>query len=290
VTIRGLPRTANDESVRAFFGPCGALKKVRLGRPSEIIFETAEGAAAAVGLNGKTFPGDERELAINLSIRKGARRAAQRAKAAEKGTSAPAPARGPKGAGAGPAPATGGRARRVDVIGAPAGVSEDAVKSFFAGAGVVERVLIREDSSVDITFATPEGATAAVAMSGSSMSGSAIAVAFQPSRARVSKTPRASGAGAATESGAGRKRVAEPVNPEEVANLVWISGLAEGADEASVRSSFAGFGKIASVTVKSNKARTFAYVKYETAAAAEKALASAPNGLTVQKASRPPRA
>lgn len=185
VTVRGLPREVTQEAVTAFFAPCGAIKKVRVSRlASEVVFETAEAAAAAVAKTDATFPGSDRTVRVYLSVKK-SRKPAR--KAAAEGEEAEA----------------------------------------------------------------------------------------KPRRERK-------------EAGAGRKRTEErePV-PE---TLVWVGGLAAGADEASVKRQFSSYGGIVEVSVRAPAPeRTFAYITFADAAAADKAVASPKDGLKVQKATRVPR-
>jgi hypothetical protein len=332
VSIRGLPRDATAEDVKAFFAP-SAVKSIRFTRQMTIVtFETAEGASAAVAAgNTKGFPtkalpasesrearpAGERSIRVAMAIKTKARAAAPAASAAAAPAKAAAGApaerakggrRGAKAAdGAAPAAAAAGaggprKSPRVEVTFEAAGAAtEEQVRAFLASAGSVTRVVPRADgASFGVTFETSDGADAAIAKSGAKIgSGVAtIAPASSSPRKRGSGQGAAGGDSAAPkEAGAGRRRKAEPAAAEEVANMAWVSGLAEGADESSVRGLFAGVGgAISAVSVRSRSSKDkekpilFAYVTFDSAAAFERALAlPLGNGVKVEKASRPPR-
>jgi RNA recognition motif-containing protein len=281
VMVRGLPREVTEDVVRSIFASVGGIKKIRISRVGTTVnFETEEAATAATGLSGTSVEGSDRPLKVNLATKKG------------RGGGGGGSGRSPRAEAASPAEGGARRGRKVEVTGAPADVSEDSIKTFFASAGGVERVLVRTGGSVIVTFATADGADAAIAKSGSSMSGSAITVVPAASRRRG---PRAEGEAPAVvaEPGAGRRRTAErePIDPAALVNLIWVSGLTETDTEASIRSAFAGFGAIAEFSYRITKPnRAYAYVKYETAAAVEKAInATHKAGLKVEKAVKAPR-
>jgi RNA recognition motif-containing protein len=288
ISVRGLPLGTSEDDVKAFFASAGAIKKVRVGKPvTSITFETVEGATAALSFSGQTYAGAERPLKVNKSVKK-APKSAKTAKAAAK-AGVPATKAEAGAAKATNAERRAGKGLRVVMTGAN-GATEDSIKSFFASAGAVDRVTVRKDGTVDVSFTSSDGADAAIALNGKKLGAAVVTVVPYASRRRRGPAREEGAAGAPAESGAGRKRTTEAPSAEEVANLIWVSGLAEGSDEASVRKTFGSFGKIAEVWVKGSKARTFAYVKFEAAGSAERAIASPVEGLKVEKASRLPKA
>jgi hypothetical protein len=246
-----------------------------------IIFDAPAGADAAVALSGSAFPGSDKPPRVAYTARPGGKKRAAKAAAA-------AAAAAPAVAADGGAPRGAGRARRVEVTAGEA-ATEASVRAFFDAAGAINAVVARGGGSFTVSFAAPEGADAAIAKSGSTLDGAPVTVVPLSARKRRGGGGDGAAPAAAAEPGAGRRRRAAPdASSPEVANLVWIGGLAEGADEASVRSAFAGFGAIESVSVRANRVKTFAYVKYAAAEGAEAAIAAPPAGLVVQKASRSP--
>ena len=124
--------------------------------------------------------------------------------------------------------------------------------------------------------ASNAAAIKALSLSGHHLNGGALAVTLDTGRApRARREPGA----APAEPGAGRRRKAadeddraEPA-PKAV-NTVWVGGVAEGVDEATLRATFSQYGAIESVV----QARGFAYIKYSSAAGMTAAIQSA-NGI-----------
>jgi len=105
---------------------------------------------------------------------------------------------------------------------------------------------------------------------------------FPPRAAAVGDEPRACHALSRIEA-----------SPAAVSSLIWVGGLPSSIDEAAVRKMYATYGKISEVVIKhmrDSAKPSFAYVRFETDAAASNALAApAGPGLTVQRANKLPQ-
>ena len=278
------------------FGSAGEILKIRIrATETSIKYATAAAAQNAISLSGTIFEGSTRPLNIKFEPRRKNKRSGRKGgNASGSGESKPE-----GGAGRSPraprdpaaAPSVRGRPRRVDVKNVLPSASEGLVRSFFESCGAID-TLIMTNEVVTITFNTPEGAELALAKSGGVIGGGRVEVVFSPGR--NNRTPRAPRAAEGDEPRAGRARRAPEVSPAAVSSLIWIGGLPPTIDEAQVRKMYGSFGKISEVIIPSMRDQSrprFAYVRFDTDAAAANALAApAGSGLTVQKANRAPEA
>jgi RNA recognition motif-containing protein len=276
------------------FGSAGDIVKTRI-RPNETTIQYATAAAAQhaiSSLNGTVFDGSTKPLNIKFLVRR--KRASRRGGKSGSGEAKPeGGATRPPRAARDPAAAPSGRnkPRRVDVKNVPASASEGQVRTHFESCGSIDR-LTMNDEVVSITFSTAEGAELALAKSGSAIGGARVEVIVSPSVPRNSnRAPRAAADG--DEPRAGRARSRPEASPAAVSSLIWVGGLPSSVDEAAVRKMYATYGKISEVVIKhmrDSAKPSFAYVRFETDAAASNALAApAGPGLTVQRANKLPQ-
>ncbi len=295
VSVRGIPREASKEDIAKFFSTFGEVKRCRIARGMTTVeFTTNEAATKALEAHDKPYTGSEINLRVKLTTRRGPRRAAVAAKKVTTTTNAD------------------NKSRRVTVTLEPTGASADAVQGIFSSAGEIVTFTANENGSFTIAYTTSEAADAAIAKSGSKLSNAVLTVKAAPSRKRTTdrrrrnrkdknaNKPAATTSNVASpskkETGAAKKRTAEPA--VDLSNYVYVGGLAEGADDASVRKLLSSFGKITNVNVtsktyKDGVKKTFATVHFEAAASAEKAIANGASkvaGLVVEKAVRLPKA
>ena len=284
-----MPRGTTEESIRAFFRtiPADAITKVASDRGlTRVRFDSEATAAKALALSGSKL-GDV-EVTCELEFRR---------KRSSKRGGGGAAAGGAEG-GAAPAraapPARGTRA--VIIRGLAAGTTADALKAQFASAGRIENATITADGTGgSLTFDEPSGAEKAV-----TMSAGALTVELRKKGARSSRGARAAGvegAVAAPRVGAGRRRkTAEEGEGEDeapvvdVSSTVWVSGLAEGATEESVKALFVEYGvtSIRFMGARGPTSKAFAYVVLETAEDSQDALElNGKDGLIVQAARAP---
>jgi len=292
ISVRGIAPEASEAEVIKVFGSAGEILKTRI-RPNETTIQYATAAAAQhaiTSLNNTLFEGSTKPLNIKFLVRR--KRASRRGGKSSSGGEAkpeggagrsPRAARDPAAA-----PSGRGRPRRVDVKNVPASASEAHVRTFFDSCGAIDR-LTMNDEVVSITFSTPEGAELALAKSGGAIGGGRVEVVVSPSVPR-NRTPRDADG---DEPRAGRARSRPEASPAAVSSLIWIGGLQNSTDEASVRKMYGSYGKISEVVIKhvrDTSKPSFAYVRFETDAAASNALAApAAPGLTVQRANRLPQ-
>ena len=313
VSVRGLPREVTSEEVTKFFSSAGTITKCRVNRSVTIIvFSSPEAATKALEFHEKPFTaGAEKPLRVNLTTRRGRKVVKKDTKKATPATTTTKATKAtPAKKEAGAAKTTKGKSRRVIVTLEPTGASAENVQKHFATAGEIYSFKANEDGTFTVIYTTSEAADAAIAKSGSKLGNAVLAVKAGTSRRRNDRNRKRKGKGKKTteggekptttaspkkETGAAKKRVAE--STPDLTNYVYVGGLTEASDEAAVRKLLSSFGKISDVTLtsrtyKDGNKKTFATVHFETAAAAEKAIAngaSKASGLVVEKAVRVPK-
>jgi len=280
--VRNLPRDYNNDALANLFANFAGVTKARMGRGlGRVHFAEAEEAQVALnGVNG-TSVGD-RVLVVEHEYARVSRPRASGGDAAAPRAAAPRAPRAPRETTSEPRVAA--PPRRVRVDGLVDGTTADHLKAAFATVGrITAAKTVQPNPEVAgsalhgfVTFEDDVAANKAVSLSGTQLHGAVLAVSLD--RGRAPRAPRVRGDGAG-ETGAGRRRKADDEGeaapaPAKHVNTVWVGGVAEGVDEATLRGFFGRFGSIESINVL----RGFAYIKFANASSMTAAIEGA-NGV-----------
>lgn len=230
VFIGGLPRGVERETVEDLVKSYGVVNKCRFGARGQfamVDFETADQASAAVkGLQGAKL-GDA-DLRVEAHKPAPAREASAAAPAKQAAAAAPRKPRTP------PNPCI------VWVGGITREITEQHIRAAFASFGSVESVEMHTRHAF-ITFATSEGAAAAIQQPEKTIEGESVSCSLS-------------------------LRTPPPVNPTRI----FVGNLPEGITEEDVSAAFASCGTVTNLSIA--PAGGSGYISFETAEAATAAV------------------